>query len=90
MHGSTWHWSPDVPAVDLQALHAAGAEIPSHADAWLQLGRASRYTNRRLDLVEEVMRLHRELGRNILPSDIPGPRPSGRPRRVPTGNSGTR
>lgn len=75
---------------DLQALHAAGACIPGHADAWLALGRQTRVLAGRLDLVATVTRLHRELGRDVVPADIPDPHPPGRPRSIPTANPGTR
>jgi len=78
--------------IDLQELHAAGAEIAGHADAWLALGRQPRVKNDRLNLVEKVRTLHISLARRVVPADIcpplltaaPPPPPAPAPEPTPT------
>ena len=70
---------------DLQALHAAGAEITGHIDAWMKIGHASRFSHFRSDLVREIRQLHHDLRRRVLPSDLPGAKANGRPRNPTPG-----
>jgi hypothetical protein len=61
--------------IDLQALHAAGADVAGvHADAWLRLPgvRSGEFTTKAGGVLERVRAMHAQLGRRILPTDLTG------------------
>jgi pyruvate/2-oxoglutarate dehydrogenase complex dihydrolipoamide acyltransferase (E2) component len=59
--------------IDLQELHAAGAEVAGeHADAWLRLrgAKSAEFATLHGGIVGAVRALHARLGRRITPADL--------------------
>jgi len=58
--------------IDLQPLHAAGAEIAGHADAWLRMPgiKSGDFAHKHDSIADRVRRLHYQLGRRVTPQDI--------------------